>query len=137
MSVQFAEVPDEAGEITARWLDSFGAALLAQDAAAVAATFVPDGHWRDVLAFTWDVVTHSGRTAIETALAPVLARTAAKDVEIPDTRTPPRRAKRAGVECIEAIFEFETASGHANAVVRLVEAAGEWRAWSLLTTLEE
>ncbi|NQW50944.1 MAG: NAD(P)-binding protein, partial [Rhodospirillales bacterium] len=137
MSVQFAEVPDEAGEISARWLDSFGAALQAQDAASVAATFMPDGHWRDVLAFTWDVVTHSGRAAIEAALAPVLARTAAKDVEIPGARTPPRRAKRAGIDCIEAIFEFETAFGHANAVVRLVEADGEWRAWSLLTTLEE
>jgi len=137
MSVQFAEVPDEAGEIAAGWLDSFGAALQARDAAAVAATFVPDGHWRDVLAFTWDVVTHSGRAAIGAALAPVLARTDAKDVRIPDRRTPPRRVKRAGMECIETIFEFDTAFGHANAVVRLVESEGTWRAWSLLTTLEE
>ena len=38
MSVQFAEAPDEAGEIAARWLDTFGAALQAQNAAAVAAT---------------------------------------------------------------------------------------------------
>jgi len=137
MSVQFAEVPDEAGEIAAGWLDSFAAALQARDAAAVAATFVPDGHWRDVLAFTWDVVTHSGRAAIGAALAPVLARTDAKDVRMPDRRTPPRRVKRAGVECIETIFEFDTAFGHANAVVRLVESEGTWRAWSLLTTLEE
>eukprot|EP01034_Spumella_vulgaris_P019216 gene19216-24563_t len=116
MSVQFAETPDEAGEIAARWLDSFGTALQAQDAVAVAATFISDGHWRDVLAFTWDVVTHSGRTAIEAALAPVLARTAARDVHIPGMRTPPRRVKRAGIDCIETIFEFETAFGRANAV---------------------
>ncbi len=132
-----ADVPDEAGEIAAGWLDTFAAALQAQDAASVAATFLPDGHWRDVLAFTWDVVTHSGRAAIEAALAPVLARTDAKDVRMPDRRTPPRRVKRAGVECIETIFEFDTAFGHANAVVRLVESEGTWRAWSLLTTLEE
>jgi putative flavoprotein involved in K+ transport len=137
MSAQFTETPDEAGEIAAHWLDSFAAALQAQDAAAVAATFMSDGHWRDVLSFTWDVVTHSGRAAIEAALAPVLARTAAADVQVPDGRTPPRRVKRAGTECIEAIFGFETAFGHANAVVRLVEADGAWRAWSLLTTLEE
>ncbi len=92
MSVQFAEAPDEAGEIAARWLDSFGAALQAQDAAAIAATFMPDGHWRDVLAFTWDVVTHSGRAAIAAALAPVLARTAAKDVEIVPTHARRRGA---------------------------------------------
>ena len=76
MSVQFAEAPDEAGEIAARWLDSFGTALQAQDAAAVAATFMSDGHWRDVLAFTWDVVTHSGRSAIEAAPAPPRSPTA-------------------------------------------------------------
>ena len=66
--------------------------------AAIAETFMSDGHWRDVLAFTWDVVTHSGRKAIEAALAPVLARTAAKDVQVPGMRTPPRRVKRAGIE---------------------------------------
>jgi putative flavoprotein involved in K+ transport len=40
---------------------------------------------------------------------------------------------------MEAIFEFETEFGRANGVVRLVEDAadGAWRAWTLLTTLEE
>ena len=37
---------------------------------------------------------------------------------------------RAGTDCIEAIFEFETAFGRANGVVRLVEKGGAWRAWT-------
>ena len=45
--------------------------------------------------------------------------------------------RRAGTACIEAVFEFETASGRANGVVRLVEEGGAWRAWTLVTTLEE
>jgi len=141
MSVQLAETPTEpradAAEIAARWLDSFARALAARDAAALAGLFTADGHWRDVLAFTWDIDTHSGRAAIEAALGPRLAPTAAKDVHIPPQRTAPRFVRRAGTDCVEAIFEFDTAFGHAAAVARLVEQGGTWRAWTLLTTLEE
>jgi hypothetical protein len=34
------------------WLDAFEDALGRQDASAAAELFLPDGHWRDVLAFT-------------------------------------------------------------------------------------
>ena len=96
------------------------------------------GHWRDVLAFTWRLQTASGAAAIEAALAPTLARTKADNFHFAAERSPPRRVRRAGTDCIEAIFEFETAFGRANGVVRLVEEAdGAWRAWTLLTTLEE
>jgi putative flavoprotein involved in K+ transport len=67
-----------------------------------------------------------------------LARTKADRFHMPAERAAPRRVRRAGTDCIEAIFEFETAVGRANGVVRLVEEAdGAWRAWTLLTTLEE
>jgi putative flavoprotein involved in K+ transport len=52
------------------WLAAFEAALRAQDAAAAAALFLPDGLWRDLLAFTWTIQTMSGRPEIEAALAP-------------------------------------------------------------------
>ena len=62
-----------------------------------------------------------------------------RNFHIPAERSAPRRVRRAGTDCIEAIFEFETDFGRANGVVRLVEdpADGAWRAWTLLTTLEE
>ena len=63
------------------WLAAFETALRAQDAAAAAALFLPDGLWRDLLAFTWTIQTMSGRPAIEAALARTLART--KPVEFP------------------------------------------------------
>ena len=44
-----------------RWLESFGAALQAQDANAAADFFLADGLWRDVLAFTWTIQTMAGR----------------------------------------------------------------------------
>jgi cation diffusion facilitator CzcD-associated flavoprotein CzcO len=129
----------DAQETAISWLRSFGDALQSGDAAAAAAHFAVDGHWRDVLAFTWRLQTESGTAAIESALAPTLARTRPRDFHIPAERSAPRRVRRAGVDCIEAIFEFETDFGRANGVVRLVEdpADGVWRAWTLLTTLEE
>jgi cation diffusion facilitator CzcD-associated flavoprotein CzcO len=128
----------DAQETVFSWLQSFGDALQSADSAAAAAHFSADGHWRDVLAFTWRLATASGVAAIEAALAPTLARTRPRDFNIPAERSAPRRVRRAGTDCIEAIFEFETAFGHANGVVRLVEETdGAWRAWTLLTTLEE
>jgi cation diffusion facilitator CzcD-associated flavoprotein CzcO len=129
----------DAQETILSWLRSFGDALQSGDAAAAAAHFAVEGHWRDVLAFTWRLQTESGAAAIEAALAPTLARTRPRDFHIPAERSAPRRVRRAGVDCIEAIFEFETDFGRANGVVRLVEDAadGAWRAWTLLTTLEE
>jgi putative flavoprotein involved in K+ transport len=129
----------DAQETVFSWMKSFGDALQSGDAAAAAAHFAESGHWRDVLAFTWQLQTESGVAAIGAALAPTLARTRPRDFHIPTERSAPRRVRRAGVECIEAIFEFETEFGRANGVVRLVEDAadGTWRAWTLLTTLEE
>src|SRR6266550_4399042 len=100
--------------IATAWLEEFADALRSGDAAAAAGLFAADGHWRDVLAFTWRLQTESGAAAIEAALAATLARTQPTNFHIPAGRSPPRR------------------------VLRLVEAAeGSWRAWTLLTTLEE
>ena len=101
------------------------------DAAAAAAHFAVNGHWRDVLAFTWRLQTESGVAAIEAAMAPTLAQTRPTNFHIPVERSAPRRVRRAGTDCMEAIFEFETDFGRANGVVRLVEdpVDGAWRAW--------
>src|SRR5262245_29040432 len=121
-----------------RWLDSFGTALKAQDAAAAVELFLPDGLWRDVLAFTWTIQTMAGRPAIEATLRETLASTQAKNFHIPQKRTPPRWVTRAGTEAIEALFEFETMSGPGNGVLRLVpDTQDRLRAWTLNTNLHE
>jgi cation diffusion facilitator CzcD-associated flavoprotein CzcO len=121
-----------------RWLENFAAVLTAQDSAAVAGLFLDGGLWRDVLAFTWTIQTMSGRPAIEDMLRKTLARTQPKNFYIPSRRTPPRWVTRAGTEAIETLFEFETMSGPANGVLRLVpDAHGKLRAWTLNTNLHE
>ena len=106
------------------WLGGFEAALAAGD---VSACFQTDGHWRDVLAFGWDLRTISGATDIAVALRAAVA----KNFRLDAGRSPPRRVQRAGQDCLEVIFAFDAEHGEAEGVVRLVEG----RAWTLLTTL--
>ena len=129
-----ANAPSEARA----WLAGFDAALQAQDAVGAAALFTADGLWRDVLAFTWTIRTQAGRAAIAAALRETLARTRPRDFHIAPGRTPPRWVTRAGTDCIEAIFAFETAFGPGNGVLRLLpEGDGRLRAWTLNTNLHE
>jgi len=121
-----------------RWLESFEAALAARDATAAAALFLEEGLWRDILAFTWTIRTMAGRPAIETALRETLVRAQATKFHIRDKRTPPRWISRAGDECIEALFEFETAFGPCAGALRLkADSQGRLRAWTLNTNLQE
>jgi cation diffusion facilitator CzcD-associated flavoprotein CzcO len=122
------------------WLARLEAALAKQDAAAAAQLFLPDGMWRDVLAFTWNIQTQFGRAEIERTLRETLARTRPCTFVIPPDRTPPRWVSRAGTDCIEAILEFDTALGRAHGVLRLVpDPANPSRllAWVLVTNLQE
>lgn len=119
-----------------QWLQSLEAALRDGSAAAITALFVPDSHWRDLLAFTWNLTPHIGVEKIAAAMSKAQPTVQAHGFAIAKNRTPPRRTRRHGVEVIEAIFEFETAVGRGNGVVRLL-ADQPTKAWVFLTTLEE
>ena len=93
------------------WLDAYGAAVASGEAARIAALFAEDCHWRDILAFTWDLRTTSGATAIADRMVSTLARMAPCGLALAAGRTKPRRATRAGVDAIEVIFAFETSVG--------------------------
>jgi hypothetical protein len=107
------------------WLARFEGALQSQDAAAAAALFLDDGLWRDLLAFTWTIRTMAGRAAIQITLRETLARTKPVNIRIPAKRTPPRWISRADREAIECIFQFDTAFGPANGVVRPVRRTAQ------------
>ena len=116
--------PDEASAAAAGWLTAFGAALAAADTGAVARLFDTDGHWRDLLAIGWNLSTHSGREVIQAFAATAIAQARPGSFRLAARRTPPRRVQRAGVEVLEAMFEFDTAIGAAEGVLRLVPERG-------------
>ena len=125
---------------TEAWLQSFEAALAKGDAKAAAGTFLQDGHWRDVLSFTWNIQTMNGQAEIADVFAQTLEGTQPRNFRIPEGRTQPRVVSRAGRDCIEAIFHFETAIGEAEGVVRLVpdpDMPGQSKAWIVSTALDQ
>lgn len=119
------------------WLAAFEAALGQGDIRALASLFAADCHWRDILAFTWHLTPTLGVEAVSSSLALRQRMAKAHGFRIAAGRTPPRRVKRLGVEVVEGLFEFETAVGRGNGVVRLVGGDSNAKAWVLLTTLEE
>jgi hypothetical protein len=118
------------------WLARFEAALVARHEAALRELFRPDSHWRDVLALTWRIGTVSGRDALVRRFLQHAEQARPSHFEIDPGRTAPRQATRAGAQCIEAIFRFQTAVGRASGVLRLLPG-DEPRAWTLLTALDE
>ena len=122
--------------LVTQWLDRFGAALQNGATATLASMFAQDGHWRDLLAFTWSITPCEGAAAIAPLLAAKQETTQARDFAIAEGRTPPRRIKRVGIDVIEGIFQYETALGRGFGVVRLL-ADDPSKAFQLMTNLHE
>jgi hypothetical protein len=125
-----------------QWLASFEKALARSDSGALEGLFHPDGYWRDLLAFTWDIQTIKGAAAIAEALASEAPAVKISGVDIDPARTPPRFVVRAGQNVVEAIFAFRTVHGAGSGVLRLVvDEQGRVqpppRAWTFLTSLAD
>jgi len=119
-----------------QWLGRFEAALRSLDTAALAGLFAPECYHRDLLAFSWTIRPEEGADAIARYLTGAQATILARDFVLAEDRTPPRTARRLGIEVIEAIFRFETAVGRGLGVVRLLASAPD-QAWVLMTSLDE
>ncbi len=139
-STMMTRTAENASRTATRWLGAFEIALERQDQTALKALFQADSHWRDILAFTWHITPHRGASAIGAGLAGGQVKTKAHGFRLAENRTPPRHVRRLGVDVIEALFEFETALGRGNGVVRLVPDTSRdhaAQAWIFSTTLEE
>ncbi|MCE9639233.1 MAG: NAD(P)/FAD-dependent oxidoreductase [Betaproteobacteria bacterium] len=119
-----------------QWLDQLNVALHSANQASVASLFAPDGHWRDLFAFTWSITPCQGPDAIAALMVEKQLTVKARGFAIAEGRTPPRRVQRAGVDVIEGIFQYETAIGRGFGVVRLL-ASDPAKAFQLMTNLHE
>ena len=125
----------------AHWLERFESALAAGGTAALQDLFGDECHWRDLVAFTWHNTAHVGREKVTSALAEHQRTARAHAFRIAANRTPPRIARRLGLEVIEAFFDFETDIGCGTGVLRLraenINSPDAVRAWVISTTLQE
>jgi len=108
------------------WLDAFSAGLSGGDPKSVGRLFLADGFWRDMVAFTWTIVTSQGRDAIE-ATAAEASRQAASTVFRVDGPVQDQDGT------LSAFITFETATGRGVGHLRLKDGL----AWTLLTVLRE
>ena len=122
--------------LVAEWLEQFDVALQGANQASLASLFASDGHWRDLLAFTWSITPRQGAESIAALMVSSQPATRAHGFAIAEGRTPPRCVQRAGVDVIEAIFQFETGVGRGFGVLRLL-ASEPAKAFQLMTSLHE
>lgn len=139
MTAPVLAIKDDATAILDSWLQRFAQALSNGGAIACAELFLEDGHWKDLLSFTWQHRAFSGRDAIASALDATLAQTSPKNFRISPDRTRPTHARRARRDVVEGYFDFDTRHGRGAAFVRIAMPATSHeqpRAWILLTTLQ-
>jgi putative flavoprotein involved in K+ transport len=129
-----AATSDAAAAVDA-WLAEFQAALSARDVERAARMFAAQSFWRDLVSFTWNLMTVEGPEGVADLLDATLESTAptgfVRTEEPSDTD---------GI--LEAWLEFETATGRGSGHLRLRadgegDPPGELKAFTLLTTLDE
>ena len=108
------------------WLSDFSDALAARDVDRAADMFDQQSFWRDLIAFTWNIVTVEGPAGAADLLRGTLDST-----DPSGWRTTEEPTEAGGVT--EAWIEFETAVGRGKGHLRLRDG----KAWTLLTTLYE
>ncbi|MEM6847850.1 MAG: NAD(P)/FAD-dependent oxidoreductase, partial [Pseudomonadota bacterium] len=108
------------------WLAKLSSALESEDIEAAKALFAEDCYWRDLVAFTWNIITLEGRDAIGDMLASALAHSHPKNWEMTGDAN-----EADGIT--DAWFTFETEVVRGKGHVRLKDGL----CWTLLTTAQE
>jgi putative flavoprotein involved in K+ transport len=111
------------------WLSRFAAALAAEDIDAASELFLAESYWRDLIAFTWNIVTVEGPEGVRDMLGQTLHQVQPAGFVVHDEMGEPAAA--GGIT--ESWIAFETSVGRCVGHVRLRDG----RAWTLLTTMYE
>lgn len=108
------------------WLADFSAALERRDIEAAVSLFTPDGYWRDLVSWTWNIKTMEGPDQIRAMLAATLDRVKPSSWAIEGEPT-----DAGGV--LDAWFTFETDVSRGRGQMRLKGC----KCWTFLTTMVE
>ena len=138
-STQTVPVPSPRA-VASRWLADFGAALEQPDLDRIGTLFLPDGWWRDLLAFTWDLRSFHGSGAITGALAAALEDSRPTGFRLTDGKEPALVEVDENTRWVQAFFDFETAVARGTGFFRVMptgtDASAPWKAWTVLTTMD-
>lgn len=110
----------------AAWVDNLGERLAQRDLDGALELFAEECYWRDLLLFSWNLVTLEGKPAIRDMLETRLDQTGPEQWKVEGEAT-----LNDGV--LEGWISVETATARGKGYVRLKEGL----CWTLLTTLRE
>ncbi|GLZ47057.1 FAD-dependent oxidoreductase [Actinomycetospora sp. NBRC 106375] len=125
---QTVESAADAGTRVDAWLTEFAAAVSAGEGDRAAALFAAESYWRDLVSFTWNLITVEGPAGV----AGVVTSDAARQMGPVTFEVTGEPTVADGIT--DAWLTFETAIGRGTGHLRL---DGENKAWTLLTTLDE
>lgn len=111
-------------------MTGFEEALRGRDIARAAGMFCATSFWRDLVSFTWNITTVENPAGVAELLTGTLDGTDPTSFAVEE---PPDEVD--GVTTVW--FTFQTAVGRGRGMARLVEEAGETKAWTFLTSLQE
>ncbi|KAL1876875.1 hypothetical protein VTK73DRAFT_9105 [Phialemonium thermophilum] len=124
--------------VSAKIIDSFGAALAKKDYKAIAELFAEDGFWRDHLALSWDLRTVKGRDAIVARLEETGAPLTSVTIDTTSAWRAPRFNYFDGHDRFQGIqfcLKIDTHVGSGRGLVRLIDVQGTWKVWTFYTVL--
>ena len=99
---------DTVGGNVDEWLCQFESVLTDQDWTALESLFLEDCHWRDLLAYTWHITTHSGRENVVTAIRETMHKPVTSFKCVGRPYLVPRGGRD---EVLECLFEFRSDVG--------------------------
>lgn len=108
------------------WLSRWDAALASRDWPAAVELFGDDCYWRDLVSFSWNIITAEGKADIQAMLAATVPAARPSEWQIAGDAT-----EDDGV--VAGWFTFETAVARGKGYLRLKDS----RCWTLLTTMTE
>jgi cation diffusion facilitator CzcD-associated flavoprotein CzcO len=126
-----AKQPDPEA-VASDWLDVFEASARLGDVDSVLSLFSEDCWWRDILTVTWDLRTMHGLREVRDLAGEQLKSIGFSDFTL-DDRLPASLAQGG----VTAAFTFQTDVAYGRGLVRLREEDGVWKAWALLTKIED
>ncbi|KQQ59896.1 FAD-dependent oxidoreductase [Pseudomonas sp. Leaf127] len=113
-------------EQLAAWVERFAGHLARRDIDATLALFCDECYWRDLVLFSWNLITLEGQPAIGAMLQERLEQTRPERWQLEGEAT-------LGDGVIEGWISLETATGRGKGYVRLKDG----QCWTLLTSLRE
>jgi putative flavoprotein involved in K+ transport len=125
----------EPGAVAADWLRRFANVVADAVPDDLRPLFAADSYWRDQLAFTWDLRSLHGIDRMAGVIGPELSSVRATGFEL-DEQSVVVHEDPEGGRMLQASFRFDTASGPARGLVRLVGIETVPVAWVLFTALD-